>query len=263
MGSRFKSGGVHHTILVNGTVAPVFDHTTERTRLRLLNASTARSYAFGFSDGREFTMIASDGGLLSAPVRMTRIQLTPGEREEIILDATPGEAITLRSFPQHLGLSSRHGLESGAHDELDILQFRAAAKLGPWPAISARLASIERLAVASTAATRQFELSSFQINGKQMDMKRIDTVVTVETSEVWEVRNGHGTPHNFHIHYVQFQFQILDMGGHRRRNWRDGRTPSTCRLRRRSASSCVSASTATPPCRTCITATCSGTKTWG
>jgi bilirubin oxidase len=208
---RRDTGMLGDTILVNGTPAPVFTVTRERTRLRLLNASTARSYAFGFSDGREFTMIASDGGLLGAPVRLTRVQLTPGERAEIILDAAAGETVTLRSAPQELGLSDRHALESGARDELDILQFRAAARLGASAEIPARLATFGPLAEAPVAATRQFELRSFTINGETMDMGRIDTVVHARTWEIWEVRNSHGTPHNFHIHDVQFR--ILDIDG--------------------------------------------------
>jgi len=210
---RYDTGMLGDTILVNGTIAPVFEITTERTRLRLLNASTARSYGFGFSDGREFMMIASDGGLLAAPIRLTRIQLTPGERAEIILDAAAGETVALRSYPQALGLSDRQALDSGADDELDILLFRVAAELGASSEIPVRLAEIEPLEVAAVAATRQFDLQSFQINGQLMDMNRIDTVVTVDTTEIWEVRNGHGTPHNFHIHDVQFQ--VVDIDGRR------------------------------------------------
>lgn len=56
-------------------------------RLRVLNASNARRYDFGFSDGRPFRQIATDGGLLEAPVERTRMLLSPpGERAEIIVD---------------------------------------------------------------------------------------------------------------------------------------------------------------------------------
>ena len=42
-------------------------------------------------------------------------------------------------------------------------------------------------------------------------MERIDTVVTKDTTEIWEVENGHGQPHTFHVHDVQFQ--VLDVDG--------------------------------------------------
>ena len=57
------------TLLVNGTVGPYLDVTTERVRLRLLNGSTARTYDFGFADDRSFALVATDGGLLEAPHR--------------------------------------------------------------------------------------------------------------------------------------------------------------------------------------------------
>jgi FtsP/CotA-like multicopper oxidase with cupredoxin domain len=37
-----------------------------------------------------------------------------------------------------------------------------------------------------------------------MDLGRIDLTVTVGTTEVWEVANRSGNPHNVHVHGVQF-----------------------------------------------------------
>jgi suppressor of ftsI len=44
-----------------------------------------------------------------------------------------------------------------------------------------------------------------------MDLSRIDEVVTVGSTEIWNVRNGMAAPHNFHVHDVQFQ--VLAIGG--------------------------------------------------
>jgi suppressor of ftsI len=53
--------------------------------------------------------------------------------------------------------------------------------------------------------TRRLELDgSSRINGLRMDLGRIDQTVTVDTTERWEVANQSGTPHNFHVHGVQF-----------------------------------------------------------
>ena len=74
----FENNGIlGDTIVVNGTPGPYFDVTTERVRLRLLNASNARVYNFHFSDDREYDVIASDGGLLPAPVRLDHLLLSP------------------------------------------------------------------------------------------------------------------------------------------------------------------------------------------
>ncbi|MFM7767933.1 MAG: hypothetical protein ACKO9S_08765 [Bacteroidota bacterium] len=57
-------------------------------RLRLLNAATERSFNFGFSNNMPFSVIASDGGLLTNPVSKSRLLLSPGERAEILVDMT-------------------------------------------------------------------------------------------------------------------------------------------------------------------------------
>jgi FtsP/CotA-like multicopper oxidase with cupredoxin domain len=44
-----------------------------------------------------------------------------------------------------------------------------------------------------------------------MEMERIDATVTRGTTEIWNVENRDGTPHNFHVHDVQFQ--VLSVGG--------------------------------------------------
>ncbi len=66
-----------------------FDASTRQLRMRLLNASVGRVYNLGFSDDRPFAMIASDGGLLEKPVSLTRIQLSPAERAEIVVQLNP------------------------------------------------------------------------------------------------------------------------------------------------------------------------------
>jgi blue copper oxidase len=38
-----------------------------------------------------------------------------------------------------------------------------------------------------------------------MDLGCIDHSVTVDTTEIWEVRNASSNPHNFHVHGVQFK----------------------------------------------------------
>jgi FtsP/CotA-like multicopper oxidase with cupredoxin domain len=92
-------GPVGDTVLVNGTLAPYFDVTSTLVRLRLLNASAARTYEFAFGDSREFAMIASDGGLLAAPADVDHLRLSPGERAEIVVEIAPGETTVLRSLP--------------------------------------------------------------------------------------------------------------------------------------------------------------------
>ena len=201
------TGVLGDEVLVNGTPGPYLDVTTERVRLRLLNASNARVYRFGFDTGLGFSLIGTDGGLLPKPVEMTSLQLSPGERAEIVVAVPAGTSPVLRSTPPDLGADFWGTRFAGGSDTMDILQLRAADRLESNADVPSSLAAQADLGVPSV--TRKFDLtSSTQINGKSMDMGRIDEVVTIGTTEVWEVRNVSGGVHNFHVHDVQFQ--VLD-----------------------------------------------------
>jgi blue copper oxidase len=199
-------GRLGDQLLVNGTHDPHLDITSQRVRLRLLNASTARVYNVGFADDRPFELIGTDGGLLERPHSITRVPLSPGERAEIVATFQPGERAVLRSFPPDLGLDLFQGRFAGADDSFDLLQLRAAATLTLSPPVLDRLVRHQQLDDAEVVTTRRVELNgSSRINGLRMDLSRIDQTLTVDTTEVWEVANRSGNPHNFHVHGVQFK----------------------------------------------------------
>ena len=199
------------TIAVNGTVGPYLDVHTERVRLRLLNASNARVYSFGFADGRKIALVGTDGGLLPQAYQTDRVRLSPGERAEIVVTVRAGERAVLRGFPPGLGIGSIGDRFVGGADTLDILEVRAAAQLRQSPPIPAKLADVPRLDPSTAVQRRDFQLAGRQINGEKMDMDRIDATVVKDSVEVWSVRNADGSPHNFHVHGVQFQ--VLSVGG--------------------------------------------------
>lgn len=204
------TGILGDTLLVNGTVGPYLDVTTQRVRLRLLNGSNARAYDFGFADGRSFALIGTDGGLLETPHRTGRIRLSPGERAEIVVSIQPRERVVLRSFPPRAGLDFATSRFTGADDVFDVLELRAADTLAASPEVPPRLVPVERLDLASAATTRGFRMSGRNINGKGMDMDRIDFAVTRDTTEIWDITKQDGTPHSFHVHDVQFQVLSVD-----------------------------------------------------
>lgn len=197
--------------MVNGTLDPYKEIGDELIRLRLLNASTARIYDFGFSDGREFALIGTDGGLLEKTTRMDRIGLSPGERAEIVVRMKPGEKTTLRSFPQDNYGDFWQTRFAGGDDSFDILQLRAAKSLRSSPELPATLGELEVPDESDSVRGRFFGLRTSGINGKKMEMGRVDETVTRGTAETWTVRNEHSTPHNFHIHDVQFR--VLEVDG--------------------------------------------------
>ena len=199
------TGVLGDTLLVNGTVGPYLEVRTERVRLRLLNGSNARVFDFGFADDRRFALVGTDGGLLAQPYATSRVRLSPGERAEIVVDLRAGERTVLRSYPPRLGVDPISNRFTGGDDQFDVLQLRAADTLAASPPVPATLARIDRIDPADSVRTRQLRLTGRKINGRSMDLSRIDATVTRGSTEIWEVVNSGGTPHNFHLHATSFQ----------------------------------------------------------
>jgi len=204
-------GRLGDEILVNGTHDPYVEVDDSLVRLRLLNASTARAYNFGFADGREFDLIGTDGGLLERPERLDRVQLSVGERAEVVVAVEPGEELLLRSFEPDLGANPFEDRFSGADDTFDVLAIRAADELDDSPALPSELVPREGPEPSEVDGVRRFELGNRDINDLEMDMARIDEVVEIGETEIWEVENTSGTPHSFHVHDVRFR--IIDYAG--------------------------------------------------
>ncbi|WP_409332418.1 multicopper oxidase family protein [Trujillonella humicola] len=204
-------GHLGDTIVANGTIGAYHDVTTERIRLRLLNASVSRVYDFGLDDGREFALIGTDGGLLPAPHRTDSVRLSPGERAEIVVVLRPAERVVLRSTPPDLGTDPWTGRFAGGDDSFDILELRATDRLDRAPGVPDRLAEAPGLDPSDAVATRQFRFSGVSINGRRMDMDRIDEAVLAGTTELWEIDTSDGAPHNIHVHGARFT--VLDVDG--------------------------------------------------
>jgi len=227
-------GMMGDTMLVNGVVEPVFEAKTDRLRLRLVNGSNARFYRFGFDDGRSFHQIGTDGGLLEAPVQTDNIVLAPGERAQVIVDVSDGRPVSLLADGlEIMGMRGMRGMGGnrggGMMDErrrFSVLDIRPAERRSQAITMPRRLATLPRIDPTAAVRTRRFVLEmgmgmrmmrggGFTINGRSMDMQRIDESVKVGTTEIWQVENASMMAHPFHIHDVQFR--IID---------RDGRAPA-------------------------------------
>ncbi|WP_136706957.1 multicopper oxidase domain-containing protein [Agromyces sp. H66] len=198
-------------ILVNGTWGPLLSIRRELTRLRVLNASNGRVYRFVFDDRRGFHVVGTDAGLLSHPIAAEEIQLSPGERAELVVRMRPGERIRLCSEPPDLTGSLIHEHFAGGDDRFEILQLDAAPELESSEPLPTALPSAPPVAVpAPGRELREFALGEFTINDRTIDMHRTDLVVETGSTEEWRVRNTTDTPHNFHIHNARFDILAID-----------------------------------------------------
>jgi len=217
------------TMLVNGAVQPRGVIARGLVRLRLLNGSNARTYHLGFADGRSFQLIASDGGLLAAPVTTARVLLAPGERAELLVDfsADPtGAAVALQSFSGEVfGALFTGQMGANLADALDratfdLATFEVGAPLPTAIVPPPAFAPIGRLAEADAARTRALTLGmamgAVTINGTQMtDLIAVPAAISFDIPvgdvELWTVTNTSGMPHPLHVHHRQFQ--VLDVDG--------------------------------------------------
>ena len=201
-------GFMGDTILINGAVSPELDVKNELIRLRILNGSNARTYDFNFSDNNKFHQIASDGGFLEESVEMDKVILAPAERAEIIVDLSSykvGDKVTFRDA------------------ENNLMTINIVEESNEKAEIPKELVEIPKYDRNELIRSRDFVMSGMgrmvSINGKQMDMNRIDEEVKLNELEEWVVTNqssgGMGmmssSSHPFHVHGVQFQ--IVERNG--------------------------------------------------
>ena len=75
---------------VNGVLRPYHDVARTAYRLRMLNASNARTYRLAFRDDAgnalPFHLVGTDGGLLEQAARCEELLLSPAERADLVVD---------------------------------------------------------------------------------------------------------------------------------------------------------------------------------
>ncbi|MCB0535394.1 MAG: multicopper oxidase domain-containing protein, partial [Saprospiraceae bacterium] len=239
---QFLTGtAADNVILTNATLNAYLDVPAQVVRLRFLNGSTERVYNLGFSDGRGFYQITTDGGLLDAPVQLTRLRMAPGERAEILvnLSGQEGQAVRLMSFASELpsgiyGAANPSAMPMGSiagyannplnGNNFDILRLNIVTQTAnPVTAIPATLAANTPYSETNTQADRNLTFQPaqmgptgmlngpFVINGAGFDMDVINYTIPLGNTEVWTLTNMTAISHPFHIHDVQFY--ILDING--------------------------------------------------
>lgn len=229
------------SVMINGTIDPVVDFPAQVVRLRILNGSSQRLYEVGFSDNRTFSLIGTDGGLLTAPVNTTRYRMAPGQRADILVDLSSdfGQNIQLISYaselPNAVYGATQPGMGPGATasligytnnplngNDFQLLDINVVAQTGsPVLSVPSTLASYSPLLEGSENITRNLTFTSagpmgnlngpFLINNTSFNMSVINYTIPLNNIEIWSFTNSTPIAHPFHIHDVQFF--ILDING--------------------------------------------------
>ena len=217
-----ENGREGPVLFVNGHVMPTISiRSGEVQRWRLVNASAGRIYRISLS-GHTFLHVGSDGGLFEKPVEVKEILLTTGERVELLVRGTdaPGIKSVLQNLPYDRYAPQTRPRDWETTRDLLTLQTTGEAPVIPV-AIPATLRKIPALDSTKATAVRTVVFSQGLINGKTMDMARVDVSTTVGATEIWEIENIVGMDHPFHLH--GFHFQVLERDGvpEPYRSWKD------------------------------------------
>ncbi|HKM98903.1 MAG TPA: multicopper oxidase domain-containing protein [Candidatus Binataceae bacterium] len=189
-------------MLVSGKIFPYLEVEPRRYRFRVVNVANSRFFHLSLSNGQGFHQIGSDLGLLSAPVPLTTVMVSPAERVDLIIDFAghEGEQIVMKN------------------DTVDVMQFRVA-KSGSREtyALPAALRAVPRTPESQAIKTRLLSLNEYDDRkGNTMLMLLNETYwhqpitenPVIDTTEIWTLINLTEDAHPIHLHLVRFQ--VLD-----------------------------------------------------
>ena len=235
--ANYMAGVLGDVLLVNGVPWPRHEVDAARYRVRLLNASNARRYEFALDPpppgAAPFQQIASDGGLLAAPVARDSITLAPAERAEVIIDFAGypiGSSVTLIN---RLGAGSTAQVmrfdivRAGAGDDsaipavlsaIEPLDPASAASdphfrlpVAPWVGPDFRQPA-QQMAIPGTAGEAQYGPAAdliWMVNGQPFDPSVDQAMPRFGDIEIWRLMTD--LHHPVHLHLAPFQ--VLSRGG--------------------------------------------------
>jgi bilirubin oxidase len=206
-----ENGREGNVLLVNGQAMPTLSiRPGELQRLRFINASAARIYRLAIP-GRKLVHVGSDGGLFATPREVDDLLVANSERVEILVrGGEPGSRVVLQTLPYDR--YDPHTRPADWDQPRDLLELRTSAD-APVPAMTVptTLRAVKAIDTKLVAARRAIVFSQGMINGKTMDMSRVDVSGRIGTTEIWQIENVVAMDHPFHLH--GFRFQVLDRDG--------------------------------------------------
>lgn len=217
-------------VLTNGTLDAQVSLPKQMVRFRILNAETERAYNLGFSDNRSFYVIGNDGGLLDAPVAVTRVKLAVGERVEILVDLgkdAEASSLDLKAYNanQEFGFGGSEPQTTGEFGSLlnnkdfTVLHINVKAPTAnAITAVPAKLTTNAYWKESDATVTRKIAItggqggSAFTFDNNTYGFTTINQTVKLNAVEKWTITNNNVFGHSFHIHDIQFTIVARSSG---------------------------------------------------
>ncbi|MCK6502444.1 multicopper oxidase family protein [Myxococcota bacterium] len=196
--------------------------------LRLVNASNARFWSLSLPD-HTFSLLATDGGWLSAPVELETVPLAPGERVivAVTLQGEVGDELTVMNARVQLHAEDAHMVEYDpmGEGENPVFSFIIEEQGEPGEPLSLPADDAPALADPGTTAhawvlDEQMEEGIVTIDGASYPDVPL---VTVEGPALtaFEVHNDSEMHHPFHLHGNRFQVLSVDGEAPLYAGWKD------------------------------------------
>jgi FtsP/CotA-like multicopper oxidase with cupredoxin domain len=197
--------------IVNGAIQPFFQVARRKYRFRMLNSGPARIWTFTMSDGRPFTLIATDGNLLEHPVNVPSLELHVSSRYDVVLDFSGnqiGDSVYLMNIASQFVNNAPEPLPDPNVDVTKaVMRFDVVSNAQDQSVVPDTLIQYPDLNLNEVVTTRiwNFDLigGQFKVNGLIFDPDRADATVKQGTAETWIIRNklpASGWTHPVHIH---------------------------------------------------------------
>jgi len=189
-------------MLVNGKLTPYLGVEPRAYRFRMLNAANSRTFVFSLSNRQSFHQIGSDQGLLAEPVEVNQVQLSPGERADVVIDFShaAGQRITINNLSWEL-MQFRVGQAAGAAAQPLPQALRIIER------VPASVAVKTRLMILREYMDREPKRMLMLLNGTRWH-EPVTERPELDSTEIWSFANTTADIHPIHLHLVRFQ--VLD-----------------------------------------------------
>jgi FtsP/CotA-like multicopper oxidase with cupredoxin domain len=200
---------------VNGAIQPYFQVSRRKYRFRMLNSGPARIWTFSLFDNNgvqvPFTVITTDGNLLSSPIQSNTLQIFVSQRYDVVIDFSNtniGDHWYLtNNAPQFTQNSPEPNPAPGVDINTVVMRFDIVGDAADNSQVPSHLIDYPDLNLNEVVTTRiwNFDLfgGQFHVNDLIFDSDRSDAQAKQGTAETWILRNrlpAAGWVHPVHIH---------------------------------------------------------------
>lgn len=199
------------TRLVNGESNPVmYLRPGQTVRLQIINASADDFFNVAIQ-GYSLHIISRDGNTLDQVESVGSEHMAPGQRIEVLFTPTNYGTIPVKSLYLDQGFSKYQDTTfmNIRVQGFPMLPTELPKKLLPYEDL--RNVTVDKVRTLTFSEGGTDTNTTFLLDGKEVNMDRVDQVMTLGTTEEWRLVNKSSEMHPFHIHINPFQ--VISVNG--------------------------------------------------